>query len=314
MSEDNKKNYVRTLFFWYPKRNEEIMIIPPIHIMPIEHKERFYTASCDLKMKEEKKPEANPSVVAVKGHYLPRDKEVYASSSTVLMLGNSPKNNEDDAHLYFGMDNDLLEDIFRFKGDSATVTVGPQGDLRIPSEWFGDTSPVYLEIRKAPEKKGYYVKSKALYGTKVTPFDDYTNRPNGSPISRTSEVLIKKDAKLTLGGVYELDLTKPEIKEKLDKLTPDEECYIGICCDIEVPDCQNKISYRHLKIRNLGNYYAVQDKSLHGTTLANSRYREKWNRPRPMAQWQKDLLYDPYRPVQLQDTQWYLQKPPTLED
>jgi len=286
------------------------MIIPPIHLIPITHKERFYTASCDLKMPEEKKPEADSSTVAVKGKYLPRNKEVYASSSTVLMLGNSPKNNEDNAHLYFGMDNDLLEDIFKFKGDSATVTVGPQGDLNIPEEWFGDSSPVYLEIRKAPERKGYYVKSKALYGTKVVPYDDYTNRPQNYPVPKSSEVLIKKDAKLNLGGVYELDLASSEIKKRLDNLEPEKEYYIGTVADIEIPDCQNRISFRHLKIRNLGNYYAVQDNSLYGTTIANSKYREKWHRPQ-LAQWQIDIMNNPFPPYQ---DKWYLQTPPTLED
>ena len=290
------------------------MIIPPIHLQPIGHKERTYVVTCDLKTPEIKRPEADPSVVAVKGHYLPRNKEVYASASTVLMLGNSPKNNEDDAHIYFGMEDDALEDIFRFKGDNATVTVGPQGDLKISEEIIGDNTPVYLEIRKAPDKKGYYVKSQALYGTKVTPYDDYTNRPAGYPIPRESEALIKKDAKLTLAGVLDIDLNSRLMRKQLEKLGYNEECYIGTCGDIKVPDTENKVSYRHLKIKNLGDYYAVQDKSIHGTKLANSRYREKWNRPRPMAQWQKDLLYDPYRPVQIKDDGWYLQQPPTLED
>ena len=285
------------------------MIIPPIHITPINHKERTYVVKCDLKTPETPKTEPNALTTAIKGTYLPKDREVYASSSTVLMLGNSPKNNEDDAHLYFGMDNDLLEDIFKFKGNYATVTVGPQGDLNIPEEWIGDNSPVYLEIRKAPERKGYYVRNKALYGTKVMPYDDYTNRPQNYPIPKSSEVLIKKDAKLNLGGVYELDLASPEIKKQLDKLEPEKEYYIGTVADINIPDCQNKISFRHLKIRNLGNYYAVQDKSLHGTTIANSKYREKWHRPE-LAQWQREIM-DEYIPY---NNGWYLQKPPTLED
>ncbi len=310
MFEDNKKNYVRTLIFLCTQRGKIIMIIPPIHITPILHRERTYVVNCDLKTPEIQKTEPDPSVVAVKGKYLPRNKEVYASSSTVLVLGNSPKNNEDYAHIYFGMDNDLIEDIFRFKGDSATVTVGPQGDLKIPSDWIDDNTPVYLEIRKAPEKKGYYVKSNALYGIKVAPYDDYTNRTPNYPIPRSAEVLIKKDAILNLGGVYELDLASPEMTKRLNKLIPEKEYYIGTCADIEIPDCQNKISFRHLKIRDLGNYYAVQDKSMHGTTIANSKYREKWDRPRPLAQWQRDLMYDPYRPVQLEDKEWYLQQPP----
>ncbi len=312
MSEGNKKNYVRTLFFCTPKRKEKIMKITPI----INPQRREYVVKCDLKTPEIPKTEADPSVVAVKGKYLPRNKEVYASSSTVLMLGNSPKNNEDNAHLYFGMDNDLLEDIFKFKGDYATVTVGPQGDLNIPEDWFDDKTPVYLEIRKAPGKKGYYVKSNALYGTKVVPYDDYTNRPAGYPVPKSSEVLIKKDAKLQLGGVYELDLASPEMKKKLDALEPEREYYIGTCADIEIPDCQSKISFRHLKIRNLGNYYAVQDNSYYGTNIANSKYREKWanmNRPR-LAQWQIDLMMNPCPPFQLEDREWFLQTPPTLED
>lgn len=290
------------------------MIIPPIHIQPIAHKERTYVVQCDLKTPEIKKPEADASVVAVKGKYLPRNKEVYASSSTVLMLGNSPKNNENDAHIYLGMEDDAIEDIFRFKGDNATVTVGPQGDLRIPEEVIGDNTPVYLEIRKASDKKGYYVKSQALYGTKVTPYDDYTNRPAGYPIPRESEAIIKKDAILTLGGVLDIDLNSRVMRKQLEKLAINEECYIGTCGDIKVPDTENKISYRHLKIKNLGDYYAVQDKSIHGTKLANSRYREKWNRTRPLAQWQIGMEYNPYFPVQLKDDKWYLQQPPTLDD
>ncbi|MBR6162779.1 hypothetical protein IKQ26_02645 [bacterium] len=282
------------------------MIIPPIHLMPIEHKERFYTASCDIKMPEEKKTEANPSVVAVKGKYLPRNKEVYASSSTVLLLGNSPKNNENNEHLYIGLDNDMLEDIFRFKGDRAAITVGPQGDLKIPEEWIGDKAPYYLEIRKASDKKGYYVKDMTLYGTKVAPYDDYTNRPQNYPVPKSYEVLVKKDAILNLGGAYELDLG--QIQKELDGLEPEKEYYIGTVGDITVPDFEDKIYPRHLKIRNLGNYYAVQDKSYFGTTITNSKYREKWNRPRPLAQWQKDLMFNQCPPEQLQDTQWFPKK------
>ncbi len=312
MSEDNKKIF-SDIIFLYPKEERRlIMIIPPVHITPIQHKERNYIVKCDLKTPEPTKAEPNVSTTAVKGKYLPRDKEVYASSSTVLILGSSPKNNEDNAHLYFGLDNDLIEDIFRFKGDSATVTVGPQGDLNIPAEWIGDNSPVYLEIRKAPERKGYYVRSKALYGTKVAPYDDYTNRPQNYPVPKSSEVLIKKDAILNLGGTYELDLR--EIQDRLDELEPEKEYYIGTIGDIKVPDTENKIFPRHLKIRNLGNYYAVQDKSYFGTTITNSKYREKWNRPRPLTQWQIDITNNPYPPQHPDDREWYLQKPPTLED
>jgi len=291
-----------------PRKEKFIMKIPPIL-------NRFYNVKCNISAPDVKRCAPNPETTAVQGKYLPRGREVFAGSDTVLSLGNSWKDLAEGNEFLFGLDNDYIEDIFKFKGDNAVISVGRCGDLKLPEGFVSDEAPVLLEIRKAPDKEGYFVRDTSLNGTKVSEYLDYTNKKDGFPVPKQREVLIKKDAKLNLGGDTEVDLSSPEIKKQLEKLRPEEQSYIGRGGYIEVPDCGSRVAYSHLSIKDVGDYYAVRDNSPFGTTIINHKYRDKWskrvNKERPLAQWQIDLMNNPFP---RDDREWYLQKPPTLED
>ena len=179
------------------------MKIPPIN-------DRFYNVKCNVSAPEVKRIEPNPETTAVQGRYLPRGKEVFASPDTVLVLGNSWKNLTEGNEFLLGLENDFIEDIFKFKEDNAIISVGRYGDLKLPEAIVPDENPILLEIRKAPDKQGYFVRDTSLNGTKVSMYLDYTNKKDGFPIPKQREVLIKKDAKLNLGGDTLVDLNSPK--------------------------------------------------------------------------------------------------------
>ncbi len=89
----------------------------------------------------------------------------------------------------------------------------------------------------------------------------------GNVLQRNESAVVSPNAKLKLGGEYELDLASPDMQARLSKLNDGESIIIGR--NHGIPETYSKVSREHLIITKQGDQIIVKDISTNGTTVAD---------------------------------------------
>ena len=124
-----------------------------------------------------------------------------------------------------------------------------------------------LEIQKSNYKK--------TYGVDYSPNSpsrrlDLPEAKAGTKLKNGDQVVVNADAQLLLGGQYSLDLSSPEIRNRLNSLQEGETITVGRMGDIRVPEGYSQVSRNHLEITKQDGKIVVKDVSSNGTKVEKS--------------------------------------------
>ena len=95
---------------------------------------------------------------------------------------------------------------------------------------------------------------------------DYSKVNPGTKFPKDSPVLISGNETLKLAD-YDLDLSSPQIKSKLDAMNEGDIITVGREGDIKIDSEYSKVSRKHLTIEKTSNGYIVRDTSVNGTSI-----------------------------------------------
>lgn len=95
---------------------------------------------------------------------------------------------------------------------------------------------------------------------------DFSNVVSGTKLPKDQPVFLKGTETLELSG-YELDLSAPDVKSKLDAMKNGDVITVGRNGDIKIDAKYDKVSRQHLTIEKTNNGYIVRDTSTNGTVI-----------------------------------------------
>ena len=196
------------------------------------------------------------------GTYLPHNQEVFVSDDTVLLLGGE---NTYDGYI-FGLGGDNLKNAFKYKRDDDVITVGRQGNIKIP-DMYSDVSRQHLEIRRA--QGGYIVKDISKFGTKISKYKDFSSKPEGTLLPKGLEVIVKKDTVLKLSRNTQINLADFSTNRALENIQSGKAYTIGREGDIPVGEKDREVSRKHIEITKYNDFYIVRDISTNGTAIGS---------------------------------------------
>lgn len=95
---------------------------------------------------------------------------------------------------------------------------------------------------------------------------DFSKATEGTKLPKDEPVFLKGSETLELVD-YELDLTSPQVKSKLDAMKNGDVITVGREGDIKIDDKYAYVSRKHLTIEKTNNGYIVKDTSANGTSI-----------------------------------------------
>ena len=101
----------------------------------------------------------------------------------------------------------------------------------------------------------------------VKEVEAFANVKAGENLQKNVGSVVEPNSKLVLGGQYELDLSNPQIKAKLEGLKEGQTITVGREGDIHVPGDNTRVSRKHLEITKQNGQIVVKDVSTNGTKV-----------------------------------------------
>lgn len=114
-------------------------------------------------------------------------------------------------------------------------------------------------------------KAKSASSDDIEMYEDYSEAASGSALPKNQGVVLNGNEALQLGNSCLLDMSAPDIRQKLARMKDGEVITVGRevngANDIKISDDLNTVSRQHLTIEKWGDKFVVTDMSTNGTKI-----------------------------------------------